>query len=236
MFHPEGPSLYELLQQALISTRGGYDRLAPKFDHTPFRTPAEVLEQVAERLWEGPPISSALDVCCGTGAGMIMLRPLCSDEVVGIDFSSGMLAEARRRYERADGSAEGRFLLGDVRDLSPEAQYDVVTCFGAFGHIQRHEQRAFLSLIHRSLKPGGRFAFVTTEMPRLSSPMWWAYRGFNAVMHVRNRLVKPEFIMIYLNFTVPEVLPMFEAVGFSVSLSDAKWERRSYKIAIATKV
>jgi hypothetical protein len=25
--------------QALSSVEGGYDRLAPKFDHTPFRTP-----------------------------------------------------------------------------------------------------------------------------------------------------------------------------------------------------
>jgi len=236
MFHPDGPALHELIRQALVSTREGYDRLAPKFDHTPFRTPGEVLNQVAERLAEGTPISSSLDVCCGTGAGMIMLRPLCSDEVVGVDFSTGMLAEARRRFERAPGTAEGRFLLGDVRELSEASRYDVVTCFGAFGHIQRHEQRAFLSSIHRSLKPGGRFAFVTTEMPSLVSPLWWAYRGFNAVMHIRNRLMKPEFIMIYLNFTVPEVLPLFEEVGFSVVLSDAKWDRRPYKIAIATKV
>ncbi|MGO9081297.1 MAG: hypothetical protein ACLQDY_20030, partial [Streptosporangiaceae bacterium] len=29
----------ELAMQALSSVEGGYDLLAPKFDHTPFRTP-----------------------------------------------------------------------------------------------------------------------------------------------------------------------------------------------------
>jgi hypothetical protein len=33
----------ELARQALSSVEGGYDLLAPKFDHTPFRTPDGVL-------------------------------------------------------------------------------------------------------------------------------------------------------------------------------------------------
>jgi len=235
MFHPEGPSLAELAQQALVSTRAGYDLLAPKFDRTPFRTPHQVLEQVAERLSGGDRITHALDVCCGTGAGMIMLRPLCDGEVMGLDFSEGMLVEARMRFERAPGEASGRFVLGDVREMSFDEQFDVVTCFGAFGHIQRPEQSSFLASIHDALKPGGRFAFVTSEMPSPASYLWWAYRGFNAVMRVRNKVMKPEFIMYYLNFTVPEILPLFHDAGFSVDLYDAEWDRRDYKIAIATK-
>ena len=236
MFHPEGPTFVELTWQALTSTSAGYDLLAPKFDHTPFRTPHEVLLQVADVI--GPPgsIGNALDVCCGTGAGMIMLRPLCNDEVVGLDFSEGMLAEARVRFQVAQGSAPGRFVQGDVREMQFEEAFDVVTCFGAFGHIQRHEQPGFLRAIHRALKPGGRFAFVTSEMPTPASRMFWIYKGFNAVMRVRNKLMTPEFIMYYLNFTVPEILPMFEEIGFTVTLSDAVWERRDYKIAIATRV
>ena len=38
VFSPGGPSVRELAMQALSSVEGGYDRLAPKFDHTPFRT------------------------------------------------------------------------------------------------------------------------------------------------------------------------------------------------------
>ena len=39
MFHPQGPTFWELARQALSSTQRGYDLLAPKFDFTPFRTP-----------------------------------------------------------------------------------------------------------------------------------------------------------------------------------------------------
>src|ERR1700761_1450640 len=43
VFSSRGPSLPELAAQALSSVEGGYDRLAPKFDRTPFRTHDAVL-------------------------------------------------------------------------------------------------------------------------------------------------------------------------------------------------
>src|SRR5690349_2016310 len=95
MFHPDGPTFAELLRQALASTERGYDLLAPKFDRTPFRTPDGVLEGMVRVIGEPRSIGAALDVCCGTGAAMRHLRPLCRDRVVGVDFSAGMLAEAK---------------------------------------------------------------------------------------------------------------------------------------------
>jgi hypothetical protein len=44
MFHPQGPTFWELARQVLSSTERGYDLLAPKFDFTPFRTPEEILD------------------------------------------------------------------------------------------------------------------------------------------------------------------------------------------------
>src|SRR5476651_1046870 len=97
MFHPNGPTFWELAVQAISSTERGYDLLAPKFDYTPFRTPDEILARVGEHLASLGSLESGLDVCCGTGAAMRMLRPLCREKVVGLDVSAGMLAEARRR-------------------------------------------------------------------------------------------------------------------------------------------
>src|SRR4051812_33728448 len=88
MFHPQGPTFWELAVQALSSTERGYDLLAPKFDYTPFRTPDAILEQVAAHLTPFGPFDSALDVCCGTGAAMRVLRPLCRRRVVGLDRSA----------------------------------------------------------------------------------------------------------------------------------------------------
>src|SRR5262249_48645059 len=105
MFHRDGPTFLELMKQALRSTEEGYDMLAPKFDHTPFGTPDSVLAAMAEGIG---PVGSALDVCCGTGAAMTHLRPLCRERLVGIDFSAGMLDEAKRRVGAASGAAEAK--------------------------------------------------------------------------------------------------------------------------------
>src|ERR1700691_5709846 len=102
MFSPQGPSLGELTAQALSSVEGGYDLLAPKFDRTPFRTSDGVLDATAEALRPFGPFGSGLDVCCGTGAGMRVLEPLCRQPATGVDFSAGIVAGGGARpRERA---------------------------------------------------------------------------------------------------------------------------------------
>ena len=67
MFHPQGPTFWELARQALSSTQHGYNLLAPKFDFTPFRTPDEILDGMAKVLGPSKSIDDALDIACGTG-------------------------------------------------------------------------------------------------------------------------------------------------------------------------
>src|SRR5262245_5641325 len=135
MFHPQGPTFYELAVQALSSTERGYDLLAPKFDYTPFRTPEWLLKPVADYLKTLAPFGAALDVCCGTGAGIGLLRPLCRGPVVGLDFSQGMLAVCRQRVAEMPGEAQVELVRADALALPFAAAFDIVTCFGAFGHI-----------------------------------------------------------------------------------------------------
>lgn len=97
MFTPQGPTLRELAAQALSSVEHGYDLLAPKFDHTPFRTPDAILDAVARALRPIGPFDHGLDLCCGTGAGMEVLSGLCRGHVTGVDISAGMLAVGRER-------------------------------------------------------------------------------------------------------------------------------------------
>ncbi len=233
MFGPDGPALHQLLRQALSSTERGYDLLAPRFDATPFRTPDELLRQVESVIGAGGTPRRGLDLCCGTGAGLAMLARVCADEVVGLDSSQGMLDEAARRLADLPG-APARLVRGDALRSPFQGGFDVVTCFGAFGHIREHEQPALLRSVRRAMAPDGRFVFLTGYALGPHRPAWWLLRGFNAAMHVRNRVVRPPFHMYYLNFTVPDIVPRFEAAGMRLVLHPATWHRRSFVIGVAT--
>src|SRR5262249_45938662 len=194
MFHPEGPTFFQLAEQALSSTERGYDLLAPKFDYTPFRTPDWLLELVRSYLDHVGPFTSGLDLCCGTGAGLEMLRPLCRERVVGVDFSRGMLAVCREKMARSSGNAAVELMRGNVLAFPFDTVFDIVVCFGAFGHILPREEPAFVGEIARVLRPGGRFVFVTSYLPPWWSRRYLFARLFNAAMRVRNALLAPPFI------------------------------------------
>jgi SAM-dependent methyltransferase len=211
MFHPEGPTLRELAVQALSSTERGYDLLAPKFDRTPFRTPDAILDAVAARLAPHAPFGSGLDLCCGTGAGMRMLRPLCRDRVVGLDFSRGMLETGRRRM-----GAGFDWVRADALAVPFGPAFDVVVCFGASGHFLERDQPRLVAQAAGLLRPGGRFVFVTSFVPPRWSAPYWLARGFNAAMRVRNLLVSPPFVMYYLTFVLPGVSGLLEREGLTV--------------------
>jgi SAM-dependent methyltransferase len=221
MFHPDGPTFFELARQALSSTERGYDLLAPKFDRTPFRTPDELLDIVAPFIGELKSIDAALDVCCGTGAAMRMLRPLCRERVVGIDFSQPMMDVAHDRLADAPGEAELQFVRGNVLEMPFEDEFDVAVCFGALGHILPKDEQQFVDQIAKALRPGGRFVFVTSYMPSAFSIAYWFARGFNASMHVRNLLIRPPFIMFYLTFLVPRAIELLEERGFQAEVHES---------------
>ncbi|MBX5483222.1 MAG: class I SAM-dependent methyltransferase [Myxococcaceae bacterium] len=222
MFHPDGPSLGELIVQALSSTDRGYDLLAPKFEVTPFRTPDAVLKVALDAAGE---VDTALDLCCGTGAAMRHLRARCRRLVVGVDRSAGMLAEAHKRVAEAPGATPFALVRGDALALPFRRAFDLVTCFGAFGHIPVRDEPRFVEQIARALRPGGCFVFVTTDPIPWWHPVWWMARGFNAAMHLRNALRKPEFVMYYLTFQLPRATALLEQAGFTVETRRGAFSR-----------
>jgi ubiquinone/menaquinone biosynthesis C-methylase UbiE len=236
VFHPEGPTFLELMAQALSATERGYDLLAPKFDLTPFRTPDEMLARVAPHLGSDGSIARALDVCCGSGAALRLLQPLCREEVVGLDFSRGMLDRAHR-LANAPGGVPIRLVRGDAMALPFREAFDLATCFGALGHIPRRDEARFLRGVREVLVPGGRFALVTSPVPPILSRAWILSRGFNTVMRVRNAIWRPPFIMYYLTFRLPACVALLEAEGFSVALPPGVFESPSdeRQLVIATK-
>ena len=144
-FGEDGPTLRELLDQALASTERGYDMLAPKFDATPFRTPDAVVERALDGVGV---VDDALDLCCGTGGALRVLLLHTRRRVVGVDFSQGMLDEARAKLGDA---ARVELVRSDVFATAHDAEFDLVTCFGAFGHIPAEAETRFVPVSYTHL-------------------------------------------------------------------------------------
>ncbi|MEV4170290.1 methyltransferase domain-containing protein [Nonomuraea sp. NPDC049709] len=210
MFSPQGPSLRELAVQALSSVERGYDLLATKFDHTPFRTPDGVLDATADALRPLGPFERGLDVCCGTGAGVRILEPLCRGRVTGVDFSAGMLAQARRAHPDA------AWVRADVRALPFTESFDLAVSFGALGHFLPAERPALFAGVYRALRPDGLFAFPIGAPPPIRSGRYWAMLGFDLAMQVRNAVWRPPFVMYYGTCPPHAVRTDLMAAGFTV--------------------
>ncbi|WP_030781484.1 class I SAM-dependent methyltransferase [Streptomyces sp. NRRL S-920] len=223
MFTSQGPTLRELAVQALSSTEHGYDLLAPKFDHTPFRTPGRFLTATARALRPLGPFDAGLDVCCGTGAGVETLLPLCRERVTGVDFSAGMLAAAADSVGETvrDSGRVGPvvdWVRADARALPFSGGFDLAVSFGAFGHFLPAERPALFEGVHRALRPGGLFAFPIGAPQPVTSPWHWALLGFDAMMRVRNLLWRPRFVMYYRTFALGGVRADLADAGFDVRL------------------
>lgn len=215
MFTAQGPTLTELAVQALSSTRRGYDLLAPAFDGTPFRTPDALLDPVRETLRTLGPFGAGLDVCCGTGAGVAVLREVCTERVTGVDFSAGMLGVAARTAPPGPGPRVD-WVQADARALPFDGVFDLAVSFGAFGHFLPKERPLLFAQVRAALRPGGRFAFPVLAPPGPDSWLYWALLGFDATMRVRNALWRPRFIMYYRTFPLSGVLTDLDRAGFSV--------------------
>ncbi len=109
-----------------------------------------------------------LDVACGTGHASFAIAPLlASGRVTAVDFSSGMLDQARRKAaQNRTGNIE--FVERDMRDLGFESRFDVAVC--AFGIFFVTDMEAQLARIASAVRPGGRVA-ITNFQENYFSPL-----------------------------------------------------------------
>jgi malonyl-CoA O-methyltransferase len=139
--------------------RAGYDRWAAVYDHD--ANPMQGLEGPLLRAAAGDPHGlSVLDLGCGTGRHALWLAA-SGASVTAVDFSEGMLAEARRK----PGAGSVRWLVHDLHHPLPfNAEFDLVVSGLVLEHIA--ELDAFFAESHRVVKPGGR-AVVSAMHPAM---------------------------------------------------------------------
>lgn len=241
-----GPSIIELARLALLDVEGGYDLLSVKFDHSRYVTPAPIIEKFFEHLQNSVnPPAKAIDLACGTGVATRPLALFTTEHVTAYDLSNGMLRTCRRNLKEKTLKAEVEYINGDLLQLPYQGVFDLAISFGAFGHIPAKDEVNFIQNVHRALKPGGYFAFITTGKYPMWSMSLWVQRAFNVLISLRNLLIRPPFIMYYLTFRLPGIKQKLEASGFQVEIIDPFFKEkgiadlvpfRYYQMVVARKM
>ena len=106
------------------------------------------------------PGQRVLDIGCGTGSLVVLLKRLHPDvDVVGLDPDPKALARGRRKAAQASVSIQ--FDQGFADDLPyTDASVDRVLSSFMFHHLPRDEKAGMLREVRRVLRPGGFFTLL----------------------------------------------------------------------------
>jgi SAM-dependent methyltransferase len=116
------------------------------------------------RLGEGG--LDVLDYGCGAGDLLRVLAGLgARARFTGCDVSTGMLAEAARRWPPGLGPAPTLAVQSDARTPFADASFDIVTISAVLHHVAPPERHAVYRELGRVLKPAGRI-YVFEHNPR----------------------------------------------------------------------
>lgn len=143
--------------------RHAYDRLAPWYEALAGASEAPLRRATLARLAPAPG-EGVLEVGCGTGSLLLPLARAVGEggEVVAVDLSEGMLAEARRRLDGQPEAARIRLVSADATSLPFDAgTFDAVLATFTLELFDIPEIPRVLAEARRVLRPTGRLAVAS---------------------------------------------------------------------------
>jgi len=132
---------------------------------------------LVDRIEAGPG-DVVLDVATGTGAVALELHRRKGCSVVGVDQSTEMLDEARRRVTLAAATREIRLVEGRAEELPFEdGSFDGLTVTYLLRYVD--DPGAALAELARVVRPGGTMASLEFGLPPAPvwRPLWELYTG-----------------------------------------------------------
>lgn len=137
-----------------------YDRAAADYDDL-FGGRMSPIQERLDRGLDLRPGQRLADIACGTGIGTVeMARAVAPGEVVGVDYSEGMLAEARQRVRDAGLSVSFQHAKAEeFIAQAPSASFDIVSMRFVLAYL---DWRTVVPKIGRLVVPGGRVGLITS--------------------------------------------------------------------------
>ena len=148
-------------EQVKAILKDTFNAVADVYDHPGLRFFPASARHLAELLdLRGD--EQVLDVATGTGhVALELAARLPRGRATGVDFSAGMLAQARQKAA-ARGVANVEFLEMDMQDLRFEdGRFDAAVC--AFGIFFVEDMEGVLARIAAKVRPGGRVAICNFQ-------------------------------------------------------------------------
>ena len=166
--------------------RAVYRRIAPYYDVLDGSFERKRYAPIRGTLFAGLG-GRILDAGIGTGRNIPYYPP--GAEMVGIDLSQAMLAQARARRDEL-GSAVPLAAMDVLRTAFPASSFDAVVASFVFCVLRPDRQQAALTELGRILKPGGElrlldYTWSKQPLRRFVMALWapwvrWAYgAGFD---------------------------------------------------------
>lgn len=141
-----------MVQNPLEAERA-YDEVANRYDHHHVDAKSVAENRYVGRYLEARirPGMRVVDLGCGTGL-FLELCPVLPEDYLGLDISSGMLEQARRKYP------QHRFSKGDMQVRNePVADGSADLVVSLFGSVSYCDIAKVEAEIRRMLKPGGHY-------------------------------------------------------------------------------
>ena len=152
-----------------------YDRMA-ELDrvHWWYRARRHILSDLIERRIELPADARILEIGCGTGHNVLMLKRFGDVDAIEIDEAARELATERL------GKTVGSAPLPELAGVA-DGDYDLIAILDVLEHVEADEQA--LASMARKLKAGGRILLTVPAHP-------WMWSAHDVVNHHQRRYTK----------------------------------------------
>ena len=210
-----------------------YNRIAEHFSATREYNWADVIALVDYTK----PSDTVLDLGCGNGRLYQMLAKK-QVEYVGVDQSEELITLAKKKYPDAE------FVVGEMSAFNFSAEmFDDIFCIAAFNHIPGEDlQIQCLQEMRRVLKLGGHLFMTNWNLHSRSAQENIKKHCWKILPDIKNSIGIDIMVpwknsegqilgeRYYHGFTIPELMNLFNAVGFKIE--DQYYSKKGARVGI----